>query len=110
MRLGPGDIVDARELSMVKDKRISKRVGLYTEYTYAIFGVQLLQASKAVQHFFVSNPKVSIDYTHAVRVHDFSWLTWQELLDSAHLRREMPTVIDALTKLDPHLIPQTVAL
>lgn len=110
MKLRPNDVVDARELTTVNDKRISKRVGLFTLYTYGIFAVQLRQSSSSVQHFFTENPQVSIDFSKSVRIHHFTWLTWDQLISSQHLAAEMPTVLAALRTINPQTIPQTVSI
>ena len=110
MKLHRDDIVDVRELIAAKDKRVSKRLGLLTEYEYVIFAVQLRQSSPHVREFFVSNPQVLIDYDKAYRIHEFAWLTWSDLLKESHLRIEMPTVMEAMEKLHVNMVPQTVSL
>jgi hypothetical protein len=110
MKLRPDDILDTRELARTNDRRISKRLGLDTQYEFGIFSVQLRQASPAVRAFLTDNPRVVIDYNKAVRTHEFTWLTWAELLAQAHLRAEMPTVIQALEQLPFSDISQSIAI
>jgi 8-oxo-dGTP pyrophosphatase MutT (NUDIX family) len=100
MNLAPQDILYAEELNTVNDKRVSKRLGLYTDYTYAIFSVQLLMASEAVKSFLAAEPKINIPLQKAIRTHEFDWLTWDELLASPHLIENMPPVVNALRSLD----------
>jgi hypothetical protein len=107
MVLQAEDIIEIRELSEAYDQRISKRVGLSTAFTYSIFSVQLRQSSPSVKDFFVARPKRIIDYSKAVRIHEFIWLRWDELLSSPHLNAEMPTVINVFKQIDPASIPQT---
>jgi ADP-ribose pyrophosphatase YjhB (NUDIX family) len=110
MKVHSEDIVYIQELAVAHDKRISKRLGIYSEYTYAIFAAQLAQSSARVRHFFASNPTVAIDYSKAVRTHEFTWLPWDNLLTSEHLQTNMPTVVDAISKLTPDVVPQTISM
>src|SRR5262249_36934460 len=87
------DILEIKSLKSVKDLRISKRLGVYTDFEYQIFSVQLSQTSDRVRQFFSPAPKVTVYYAKATREHEFGWLKWDELLQNADLIQDAQPII-----------------
>lgn len=100
------DIVDVRELTSARDRRISERLGVFTEFEFYVFAVQLRQGVADTQKLSIDNPVVKLDYNGATRIHKFTWMKWEDILQNPHLTTYTPKLIDALkSEVKPHDIP-----
>ena len=104
------DILAAVPFAVAADRRMSERLGIYTEYRYELFSTQLSQNSPRVRSLLVDAPRISVDHHGSSRMHEFRWFTWEELSSAEHLVKHTPSIVDALKRADYRQIPATAFL
>jgi len=98
LALRPEDIRSPQSRGRASDRRISKRFGLFTEYNYEMFALQLVTTNPTL---LVVSGRLQTEE----RVEEFQWCTWNEILSSDHLNASAPSLIGLLRQIDPLSIP-----
>jgi ADP-ribose pyrophosphatase YjhB (NUDIX family) len=109
-KLEESDVVDVRLLLEAVDRDFSKRLGLFSEFDFSVFAVQLRQTSDRVKKLFTKDPVVELDYGGAIRKHEFTWMKWEDLVQNPHLIANTPKLLEALkAHVKPSDIPPSFA-
>jgi 8-oxo-dGTP pyrophosphatase MutT (NUDIX family) len=100
LALDPDNIRQPHSRGRCSERRLSKRVGLFTDYNYEIFAVQLKQLLPALR---VVEGRIQTEE----RLEHFKWLPWNEILNSPFLSADASCIIDLLRQIDPRSIPSS---
>jgi 8-oxo-dGTP pyrophosphatase MutT (NUDIX family) len=102
------DVLFAKQMRIVFDRRISERLGAFTEYRYEVFFVQLESDSKAVSVLCRPFPEVETYHGMAKFLRKNKWQTWAELESDPNLRKHALVLLEAL-KNDVAKLPPSVS-
>ncbi len=94
------DLSPPHSLGTTPDRRVSKRFGLDTDYFYEVFTVQILR--KKVD-LFVLEGHVQTEE----RMEHFRWMTFDEILRSAHLKKHAECILRVIRRIDPQSVPKS---
>jgi 8-oxo-dGTP pyrophosphatase MutT (NUDIX family) len=100
LALQPADIGPPHLRGTASEKRVSRRIGSYTEYFYDVFALQIVRNKPGL---FVVEGRVLTE----ARMEHFRWLTWDEILNSDHLNSHALCIVRLLQQIDPRSIPQS---
>lgn len=94
--LRKSDINELREICSINDRRLSDRLGLFTEYDYHIFFGSLNTESKHVQSLFKLEFEIEtlIDWVKVERKN--KWIDWEQIYSDSSLRQDADIVLDKL--------------
>lgn len=98
------------KLGVVKDKRVSSRVGALTSYDYTVFTATLdskFQRVKAI-HKLEFTDAASVSWTTHER--RSKWHTWDEIMASPELNRDAGRIVKAVTKSGIDRIPPSTPI
>jgi hypothetical protein len=99
----PDKIREPQWRGKATERLVSKRVGLYTQFNYDVFALQLFEMSDELLW--------TKGYVQTFsRKEEYKWLTWDEILKSEFLNANAASVIGLLHGIDPFTIPKSADL
>lgn len=100
LALQPSALGPPHSRGIALDRRISKRIGLDSDYFYEAFALQIVRSKPEL---LVLEGRVQTE----IRMEHFRWLSWDEILNSAHLKEHAGCILRLLEQIDPRTVPQS---
>lgn len=103
--LQPAAITSVNLLGTVQDKRISSRVGAYTEYEYSIYSVALDSRNEKVDKIYEEIFTIDSHIAWSQYHRKSRWHTWDEISQDPQLRRDASNILSFIENYGPTNIP-----